>query len=100
MRKVEIAFVLAVLGFAVVFSAMSLSYAARARAAATDAAPAPLGAAGRARDVDIEKVKRLIRQGYLSDREAKFYRKLPGLPANGTEPPARPASSRPAHRDP
>ncbi len=95
MRKVEIAFVLAVLSFAVAFSVMSLLHTGKARAASADIRPVSFGAAGRARDVDIEKVKRLIHQGYLSDREAKFFREHPGSPRNGTEPPARPASPKP-----
>ncbi len=44
-------------------------------------APAPVefgarGAAGIPRDVDLEKMKRLIEGGALSDREAEYYREV------------------------
>ena len=85
MRKVEIAFIFAVLGFAVAFSVMSSLHTGKARAAAADVRPVSFGAAGKARDVDIEKVRRLIRQGYLSDHEAMFYGESPVLPERETE---------------
>jgi hypothetical protein len=33
------------------------------------------GAAGQPRDVDMEQLEQLLRQNYLSDREAEFYRR-------------------------
>ncbi len=43
---------------------------------ASSAAPAVSAqSAGEPRDVDIEKIRRMIRQGKLSDKEAQFYKK-------------------------
>ncbi len=48
----------------------------------------PSGAAGRPRDVDMDRLLDLLNQGRLSDHEALFYRRLSTAPENGvgTEP--------------
>ncbi len=88
MKRVEIAFVAAVLVFAVAFSAVSVSRARKADAGEADAGGASVGAAGKMREVDVGKMRRLIRQGYLSDHEADFSQEL----VSPHERPARPSA--------
>lgn len=72
MKKTEVFFLIAVVSFAAVFVSMTAAttgdiFAHRA------ALGAYAGVAGKARDVDVEKIRRLIREGRLSGREALFY---------------------------
>jgi len=69
MNRHERIFLVAVVVCAVVFSAFSLGHA-RDWLVARRVEP---GVAGQARDVDLDQVKRLIRQQRLSDHEALFY---------------------------
>jgi len=87
MRRIEIAFLLIVLASAVVFSALSLSYATKAISWGSAEAASRPGAAGLPRDVDMAGLRRLIRQGHLSDREALFYRQAPDLTEDSGPPP-------------
>lgn len=43
---------------------------------AVTGAPQPAGGDGEIRDVDVERIRRLILEGRLSDREADHYRPL------------------------
>jgi hypothetical protein len=69
LRKADLAYLLAVAACAVAFAADVLS-----RAAGPSAAPLasgrPAGSAGVPRDVDLERLRRQIREGFLSDRKA------------------------------
>ena len=76
MKKVEAVFLASVFGVAGVFTLMSLAQVARLYSAKSDADAAVVGTAGEARDVDMEKMQRLLRQGYLSEQEAKFYKEF------------------------
>lgn len=87
MKKAEIGFLCAVVLFAVIFSALSLSEAGEVIAGILRADYALAGVAGEARDIDVEKVKDLIRQRHLSDHEAEFYKKVPSLPEETGEQP-------------
>ncbi|MBN2490685.1 MAG: hypothetical protein JXQ29_07540 [Planctomycetes bacterium] len=73
--------------FAAVFAGLTLAAgrAAWVRRGADGFAGTEGGAAGTLRDVDLERIRELIRQQRLSDHEAEFYR--PAAPA-----PAAPAS--------
>jgi len=87
MKRIEIVFLVVVLGLGVAFSALSLSYAVKAISwASREAAPRP-GAAGLPRDVDMARLRRLMRQGFLSDHEALFYRQKPDLTEDAGGPP-------------
>ncbi|MHC4549893.1 MAG: hypothetical protein ACYTEZ_14060 [Planctomycetota bacterium] len=75
MRRAEIAFLGAVALFACVFAALSLTEAARVIArGAGEAAFSPT--AGEPRDVDLQKLERLLRTRDLSDREALHYKRV------------------------
>lgn len=87
MKKSEATFLFAVTAFAVVFAAVSLSTAGNVIAGKLAAGRELEGIAGEARALDVEVVKRLIRQNYLSDREAEFYKSVSAIP----EQPAPPA---------
>jgi hypothetical protein len=78
-KRTDLVFLVSVFGFAGVFSLMSLSKAVRVLPGTSDAA-APLGAAGEARDVDMERLRHLLRLDGLSDHEAEYYKKLPVTP--------------------
>jgi hypothetical protein len=77
MKKREAVFLGAVAAFAVTFVAVTLSNTARSVAKGPRVRRPETGAAGEARDVDMQKLKRLLLHGYLSDREAEYYEKLP-----------------------
>ena len=76
MKRAEVVFLLSVFGFASVFSLMSVSQAIRLAPAGSAAEVAAPGAAGQARDVDMEKLQQLLRQGRLSKHEAEFYKEF------------------------
>ncbi|MHC4933465.1 MAG: hypothetical protein ACYTGV_14875 [Planctomycetota bacterium] len=81
MKRTEIAYLLAVAAFATLFALGSVRSAARvlAQRSAGDAAFSPT--AGEPRDVDMEKLRRLLRSRSLSDREAKHYKPAGEAPA-------------------
>ena len=81
MKQAEIFFLLSVFGFAAVFSFMSVSQAVRLASTRSEADVAAHGAAGQARDVNMEKLQRLLRQGRLSEREAEFYKEFTDSPS-------------------
>ena len=87
MKTNEQVFLIAVVACALVFSALALGHA-RQHFAARAAESVQAGLAGQPRDVDIEKVKRMIQQQYLSDHEAEFY-----TPVTPTLEPPLPAPS-------
>jgi hypothetical protein len=62
------------LAFALAFAAVSLSEGARLLARPGDAGASPL--VGEPRDVDMEKLRRLLQTRALSEREALHYRRL------------------------
>lgn len=70
LRRTDAIYLLAVGVLALVFA---LDVVSRAVGPDTSGATAT-GGAGRARDVDMERLRRLLRQGYLSDHEALYYR--------------------------
>ena len=81
MRKVEVLFLLIVFVFAGAFSVMSLSEAiALYPGGSASDSTAVGGVAGKARDVDMERLLHKLRQRDLSDREAEFYKEFPALP--------------------
>jgi hypothetical protein len=75
MRSIEVFFVSTVLFFAAVFVGMTLSRAGRVIERLTAPEAAGAGVAGEPRDVDLEEIRRLIREGKLSDHEAEYYKK-------------------------
>jgi hypothetical protein len=76
MKKVEAVFLSSVFGMASVFTLMSLSQVVYLHSAKSDAGADAVGSAGEARDVDLSKLQRMLRQGYLSEQEAKFYKEF------------------------
>jgi hypothetical protein len=84
MRRIEVVFLAAVLGFASVFVGRSLSQAVALLPTASDEA-AFLGTAGKPRDVDMGRLRLLLRQRALSDHEAEFYKPAKETP-EGTTP--------------
>lgn len=75
MKRNEWLFLAAVLACALVFATAALDKAHRPLA--PDAGVSPPGRAGRPRDVDLDKVRRLIEQRSLSDHEAAYYTPFP-----------------------
>lgn len=71
MNKREATFFGMVFVFALVFVAMTL--VSLPQSGKSGAALERAGAAGQARDVDMPKLERLMREQYLSNREAEFY---------------------------
>lgn len=74
MKRTEIAYLLCVAAFAAALTAISLARAARVAARSGDATFSPT--AGEPRDLDVERIKRLLRRRELSDREALHYEPL------------------------
>lgn len=77
MKRVEIFFIAAVVLFAVVFCLVSVMNTGEIIARNAAAKRATTGVAGKARDVDVPKLERLMRQDYLSGHEAEFYKDAP-----------------------
>jgi hypothetical protein len=71
MRRIEVLFLLSVLAAAAAFAARTISETVRVSGWESGGEVSP-GTAGQPRDVDLEKIRRLIREGHLSDREALF----------------------------
>ena len=93
MGRREKGYLIIVLACALVFAAASSWHAADVWRRAWPSTAVSAGAAGEARDVDVEQIRELIRQGYLSDREASYY--TPYLPGHSVPPPPQKASPRP-----
>ena len=83
MRRAERCYLAAVQVFAALFAALTLAAGRVAwmRRGANAFAGAEGGSAGALRDVDLERIRELIRQHRLSDREAEFYRPAAPAPA-------------------
>lgn len=81
MKTTDVAFLCAVVLFAGVFVARSVSYDREEQAPQSESQrPVPTGAnRGEARDVDLDKILRLIERGDLSNREAEYYAPAPAL---------------------
>jgi thiamine biosynthesis lipoprotein len=75
MRWNEVLYILAVLAMAIPLGAHTLGEAVRVE----DDAIAIPGSAGKARDVDMDALRRRLGEGSLSDREALFWKTTPAL---------------------
>ena len=87
MRRIEILYLAAVLVFAAWFVGLTLAGAREAWIRTTPGGFAGAGAAGQPRDVDLERIREMIRQKRLSDHEAEFYKPAAESPA---PPPPKP----------
>jgi hypothetical protein len=74
MKKTDALFLASVFVTGGMIALLSASQAFRLLPSRGAGEPANAGAAGQARDVDMEKLQRLFRQGRLSQREAEYYR--------------------------
>ena len=77
-------FVVAVLLVGVFVTGVSLHRFRRVLPKLVEEPVAAVGAGGQPRDVDIQRIKMLIEQGRLSDRQAEYYRRV-GQEASGEE---------------
>jgi hypothetical protein len=68
--------VVGVVVVAILVSAVSVNRFLRVMPADIDYSAALVASGGQPRDVDIDLVRTMIRQGRLSDREAEFYKKV------------------------
>ncbi len=92
MRKNDTIFLGAVLVFAIVFVAMTLS--AIPQSVKGGGASERLGVGGQARDVDMPRLQRLIREQDLSAHEAEFYHRIePTTNMTPVKPPVTSAQS-------
>lgn len=84
MRRTERVYLTAVLVLAMILAWITLTQAGKAisRLTTTEAAGTP--SAGKPRDVDLERIKELIREKRLSGHEADFYKKVT-VPVPDTE---------------
>jgi hypothetical protein len=89
MRKIETAFLGFVIAFALLIAGLSLARYAEIRATPGEASVA--GSLGKPRDLALERIRRIIQQGDLSDHEALFYNRspsaVPGRPGFETPQP-------------
>jgi len=69
-------FVAWVLVIAILVSAVSLKRFSQVTAVSSDYSAAFVSSGGQPRDVDMQRVRRMIQQKRLSDREAEFYKKV------------------------
>ncbi|MBN2133740.1 MAG: 4Fe-4S binding protein [Sedimentisphaerales bacterium] len=67
-------FVVTVVVFGLFVGGVSLSRFRRVMPVVIEDTPAATGAAGQSRDVDVQRMRALIEQGRLSDKEALYYR--------------------------
>ena len=82
----ETVFLAAVLVFATVFSGMTFIEVKNQLQLGRSSQNVALGVAGVARDVDMRKLERLMKQGYLSDRKALYYSEIPAVTGTHTVP--------------
>lgn len=83
MKRTETLFLCAVLVFALLICARSLSELGPLFLGGVDVGRQSAGVAGKSRTVDANRIMELIRQKALSDREALFYKPVPST-APGT----------------
>jgi hypothetical protein len=74
MRRTDAFFLVTVVAIGGSFAWMSLSQALQLRSAIAPARAHPVHTTGEARDVDMDRLQEMLRQGHLSDREAEFYK--------------------------
>ncbi len=86
MKRNEAVFLTAVVVFGLVLAVVSLSRFGEVMSVGTGAPASGEGVSGKARDVDLGKIRSLIQRGYLSDREAVFFKKAPAVPDPAEEP--------------
>ncbi|HOF38941.1 MAG TPA: hypothetical protein PLD73_02635 [Candidatus Hydrogenedentes bacterium] len=77
MKATDALFLICVAVAAALFVVASLAHTGTA---VPSALPAVSDGAGRPRDLDINRVRKMIERGDLSDREAEFYREAPDAP--------------------
>lgn len=82
MRRTEIVFLLSVCVFAVAFATLTLSEAAKVITWSGGAENTFLPSAGAPRDVDMQRLQRLLERRSLSDREALYYKQVEDSPAS------------------
>ena len=87
MRRTDALFLACVFAVASAFSWMSLSHAVRTRPSVGPTHSASLNTAGEARDVDMGRLRPMLRQRELSEREAEFYKRLPSPDSSQDEMP-------------
>jgi hypothetical protein len=75
MKRNEAAFLASVFALALIIAGLSLFRFLELRAMHGETSMAM--SSGKPRIVEVEKIRRLIRQGYLSEKEARFYRTSP-----------------------
>lgn len=80
MNRSETFFIIAVTILALLFSVLTLVNTGHV-AIRKFAQETAFGTAGTARDVDLDRVKQLIKEKNLSDHEAEFYRPAGATPA-------------------
>jgi len=78
--------VVAVLVVAVLVSAVSVSRFMQVLPAGLQHPTASAASGGEPRDVDLEQIRTMIRQGKLSDKEAEFYKKVENVNDVGAAP--------------
>jgi len=84
-KRNETAFLISVLAAALLVAGLSVHRCGERLLATGE--PAAAGAGGQPRDVDLAEIRRLIREGALSDREALFYTVSPEPgPRSGAAP--------------
>jgi spermidine synthase len=69
-------FLLGVVVIGILVSAVSVKKWAQVTGAGIKAQPTPASSAGQVRDVDMDRIRKMIEQNRLSDREAEFYKKI------------------------
>jgi hypothetical protein len=75
MRRIDVLFLFSVLAAAAAFAARTISETVRVSGWEAGGEAPAAGTAGQPRDVDLEKIRRLIGEGHLSNHEALFYAK-------------------------
>jgi hypothetical protein len=87
MRRTERVYLTAVLVLAIIFAWITVTQAGKAISRLTTPEAAGTPSAGQPRDVDLERIKELIRDKRLSGHEADFYKKVP-VPDTGEKAPS------------
>ncbi len=80
MKKNDVIFLAAALAAAATFAGLSVREYRSLGPASQAAGTAVTGAGGKARDLDLGKVRRQIREGRLSGHEALYYKKAEAAP--------------------
>ncbi len=87
MKKIDVVFLVSVLGFASFLSVKSVTQAVSLLPTRSASESEAFGAAGKARDVDVERLLQLLREQRLSHREAEFYKPSPSASSPDVEIP-------------